>query len=209
MKANDNDIDYFKSLLAVFSAEHKLHVDKYCSRRLLSFYTHDFKPLMLHKMDIDIVAPLVLKPFKAFNVERLVKKVKIIFDEFVDERLEGFMLPDFYDTFETHTIQSVALKKDYTSLQEVAYYQVELISDTKPTRIFVNLHTEPVTPSYRRDSNKRGSIKYLIVDVYYKDMEAIKEPMLAYYLTEVSAFLQIPVTDMDENVLTLIKMAKI
>lgn len=209
MKANDNDIDYFKSLLAVFSAEHKLHVDKYCSRRLLSFYTHDFKPLMLHKMDIDIVAPLVLKPFKAFNVERLVKKAKIIFDEFVDERLEGFMLPDFYDTFETHTIQSVALKKDYTSLQEVAYYQVELISDTKPTRIFVNLHTEPVTPSYRRDSNKRGSIKYLIVDVYYKDMEAIKEPMLAYYLTEVSAFLQIPVTDMDENVLTLIKMAKI
>lgn len=209
MKTNDNDIDYFKSLLAVFSAEHKLHVDKYCSRRLLSFYTHDFKPLMLHKFDIDAVAPLVLKPYKAFNVERLVKKAKIIFDEFVDENLEGFMLPDFYETFETHTIQSVALKKDYTSLQEVAYYQVELISDTKPTRIFVNLHTEPVTPSYRRDSNKRGSIKYLIVDVYYKDMEAIKEPMLAYYLTEVSAFLQIPVTDMDENVLTLIKMAKI
>jgi hypothetical protein len=209
MKANDNDIDYFKSLLAVFSAEHKLHVDKYCSRRLLSFYTHDFKPLMLHKMDIDIVAPLVLKPFKAFNVERLVKKAKIIFDEFVDERLEGFMLPDFYDTFETHTIQSVVLKKDYTSLLDVAYYQVELISDTKPTRIFINLHTEPVTPSYRRDSNKRGSIKYIIADVYYKDMESIKEPMLAYYLTEVSAFLQIPVTDMDENVLTLIKMAKI
>lgn len=209
MTTTNPDIDYFKSIFAGFSAEHQLKVDKYSSRRLLSFYTHEFKPLMLHKLDIDAVAPLVLKPFKAFNVERLVKKAKIIFDEFVDERLEGFILPDFYDTFETHTIQSIVLKKDYTSLQDVAYYQVELISDKKPTRIFINFHTEPVTPSYRRDSNKRGSIKYLIADVYYKDMESIKEPMFTYYLTEVSEFLQTPVTDMSENVLTLIEMAKI
>lgn len=209
MKANDNDIDYFKSLLAVFSAEHKLQVNKYCSRNLLSFYTHDFKQLMLYKMDLDIIAQLVLKPFPIFNVERLVKKIKIIFDEFIEERLVGFMVPNFYETLELHTIQTIVLKKDYTSLHDVSYYQVELISSVEQTRIFLNLHTEPVTPSYRRDKEKRGYVKYLIVDVYYKDMESIKEPMLAYYLTEVSHFLHIPLTDIDENVLKLIEMVKI
>lgn len=215
MNINADETDSFKELFTLFAKEHDITVGRYCAVKLLSFYNHNFDPVMLFELDADVVAPLVLKPFKHFKVKKLITKLTDFLCEVAEDHLVGYIKENYFDQFFFHNIQSIALKEGYTSVHDVAYYQVELyknrtnIDTDDSVRFIVNFHTEPVEPKFYRDSKMKGSIKYLNVDVYYKDIESLREPMLAYYASEISYFLNIPINEVDDNVLKLIEMVKI
>lgn len=209
MNVNAAETDSFKQLFSVFAQEHNLTVGRYCATKLLSFYNHNFDPVMLFELDVDAVAPLVLKPFKHFNVKKLVTRLTDLLGEVVDDHLLGFLAHDFFDQFILHNIQNISLKEGYTSVHDVAYYQVELINNRYSKRFMVNFHTKPVTAGFRKNMEMKGSIGYYIVDVYYRDFESLREPMLAYYATEISDFLKIPVNKVDADILKLVEMVKI
>lgn len=201
--------DTFKDMLMAFAYEHKLNVEHHRSVKLLSFYTHAVEPLMLFKLDVDEVAPLVLKPFKNFKVDKLVNKLLGFLGEVAEDHLSGYLNDVFFDQFITHNIQKIVLKDGYKSVHDVAYYQVELLNNVQSTRILVNFHTEPTAPVFHRNPEMKGSIKYLMVDVYYRDFETLRMPMLGYYALEIGKFLNIPINEIDDNVLKLVAMVKI
>jgi len=207
MNVNSAETDSFKELFTVFAKEHDIMVGRYCAVKLLSFYNHNFDPVLLFQLDADFVTPLVMKPFKHFHVKKLVTRLTDFLGEVIEDSLEGFLAANFFDQFILHNIQNIVLKEGYTSIHDVAYYQLELIGTS--TRLKVNFHTEPVQPKFYRNTEMKGTIKYLNVDVYYRDFESIREPMLEYYADEIGKFLNIPVNEIDDNVLKLVEMVKI
>ncbi len=55
----------------------------------------------------------------------------------------------------------------------------------------------------------KGSLEYIDINVYYRDFESLREPMMAHYANDIGEFLDIPVDTVDEDVLKLLDMVKI
>lgn len=209
MNVNAAETATFESLFKVFAQEHNLTIGRYCATKLLSFYNHNFDPVMLFQLDAEAVAPIVLKPFKNFHVKKLVRRLMDFLEVIAEDNLEGFLAVDFFDNFVLHNIQNIGLKEGYTSVYDIAYYQVELINNKFSKNILVNFHTEPVKATFRKNEKMKGSVEYLVIDVYYRDFETLREPMMAYYAISIGEFLNIPVDEVDANVLKLVEMVKI
>jgi len=203
--------DEFEAMFKIFAQEKNIKIERYCSTRLLSFYDQ-VGSLMLFQLGVDQVAPIVLKQFTNFKVNNLVKKLILQMDDVVNEYLLGYLSEDFFNNFGEHNIQNIYMKDGFQSLDDIESYEVELINPSeqkRSTRIHVRFHTKPTTPKFYRDKNMKGTIKYLHIDVYYKDIPSIIEPMLAYYAEEVGLYLGIPVCEVDNNILKLVEMVKI
>lgn len=201
----------FEQMFRDFAREKNIKIERYCSTRLLSFYDQ-VGSLMLFQLDVDQVAPIVLKPFTNFRVNKLIRKFILQMDDIITEYLLGYVPEDFFDNFGAHNVQNIYMKDGFQSLNDIESYEVELINMSeaqRSTRLYVRFHTQPTPPKFYRDKQMKGTIKYLHVDVYYKDIPSIIEPMLAYYAEEVGQYLGIPVNEVDNNVLKLVEMVKI
>lgn len=209
MNVNADETKSFEAMFKVFAQEHNINVGRYCATKLLSFYNHNFDPVMLYQLDADAVAPIVLKPFKHFNVKRLVRALMDSLAFVADDHMDGYLASDFFDNFIIHNIQNIGMKEGYSSVYDIAYYQVELINNKYSKRFFVNFHTESVEATFKKNREMKGSLEYIDINVYYRDFESLREPMMAHYANDIGEFLDIPVDTVDEDVLKLLDMVKI
>ena len=59
MNVNADETKSFEAMFKVFAQEHNINVGRYCATKLLSFYNHNFDPVMLYQLDADAVVVAV------------------------------------------------------------------------------------------------------------------------------------------------------
>ena len=209
MNTNTEESIFFKKMFMNFASKHNITVERYCSVKLLSFYNHNFDPVMLYDVGVDEVAPLVLKPFRGFKIKKLVNELTQYLSKCSNNYLDTFLDKDFFTSYIIYNTQSIFLNKDYTSVHDIAYYQLELINNKCSTNFLVNLHTKPVKATYYETPEDTVLDKYLVIDVYYKDIESLLNPFLDYYSTAICKMLEIPLTPINKELLTVLKMKTI
>lgn len=208
MTINWAETDTFSILFAPFAQEHNINVSRYCATKLLSFYNYNLESIMLFQLDATVVSPLVLKPFKNFNVKTLVRNLICFLGDVSKNKLGGFVPEDFFSQFSLRNIESIILKQNYTSVHDIAYYRVELINSKHSVDLFINLHTDPVKSTFAKKKSLNNGLDYLEIDVYYKDFKPLIKPMMAYYAILIGEFLNIHVDEVDEKILKLLEMVK-